>query len=288
MKTGIIGIGAMGAGMALNLHRAGFLHGLWNRTRDKAEKLAEQTGAACFAAPGELAAACELVLLCVSRDEDVLEMAEQVAAGVRPGAVVADASTVSSNTARRAAKILAARDAAFLDCPVSGGVEGARDGALAMMVGGDPDALARARPALDAMTASITLVGPVGSGQDCKAVNQVMCAGINQAVTEALAFGAALGLDMNKTADVVGRGAAGNWFLAHRGKTMLAGEYEAGFKVSLHHKDLAICRTLAAGLKDAALPLAEATMEQYEQLMEQGHGDEDISALYRLKRPRAG
>lgn len=287
MKTGIIGIGAMGAGMAMNLHQAGFLHGLWNRTPDKAARLAERTGAACFAAPGELAAACELTVLCVSRDEDVLEMVKQAAAAAPPGAVVADTSTVSSNTARRAAKILAARGAAFLDCPVSGGVEGARAGTLAMMVGGDPDALARARPALEALTASITLVGPVGSGQDCKAVNQVACAGINQAVTEALAFGEALGLDMNKVADVMGRGAAGNWFLEHRGKTMLAGEYEAGFKVSLHHKDLAICRTLAAGLKNASLPLAETVLEQYEQLMEQGHGDEDVSALYRLKRPRA-
>ena len=285
MKTGVIGLGAMGRGMALNLGKAGYLHGVWNRTRSKAQELVAQTGALLFASPAALAAQCDLILLSVARDADVLEITEQLAAAIRPGAIVMDTSTVSSATARRAASLLAQKDAAFLDAPVSGGVEGADNGNLAMMVGGERAALDRASNTLRSIAATITLTGDSGSGQACKAVNQIMCAGINQAVTEALAFGEAMGLDMEKVVDVVARGAAANWFLEHRGKTMLANDNATGFKLSLHHKDLVICKAMATGLDKIALPLADMTLSHYEQLVEQGYGDEDISALYRLKRP---
>lgn len=285
MKTGVIGLGAMGAGMALNLHKAGYLHALWNRTRSKAEALAGRTNILPAGSPAELAAGCELVILCVSRDEDVLEMVEQLAASANNGAIVADTSTVSSETARLAATLLAKKRVAFLDCPVSGGVEGAKSGTLAMMVGGDPGVLARVERVLSSIAGAITLVGPTGSGQACKAVNQIMCAGINQGVTEALAFGEAMGLDMEKVVDVVAKGAAGNWFLDHRGKTMLANDNKVGFKLALHHKDLTICKAMAKDLDNISLPLVDKTLEQYALLMEQGYGDEDISAMYRLKRP---
>ena len=285
MKTGVIGLGAMGSGMALNLHKAGHLHGVWNRTRSKAAAIAGETGAILYEAPADLAPECELILLCVSRDADVLEMVEQVAATAGSGSIVVDTSTVSSNTAVLAAEKLAKTGVAFLDCPVSGGVEGARKGTLAMMAGGDPAVLARAEGALMSIAANITLIGPTGSGQACKAVNQIMCAGVNQAVTEALAFGEAMGLDMHKVVDVVAKGAAGNWFLDHRGKTMLADDNDTGFKLNLHHKDLTICTAMMRELDNVTLPLVDTTLRQYEQLMEQGYGDEDISALYRLKRP---
>ena len=285
MKTGVIGLGAMGNGMALNLHKAGHLHGVWNRTRSKAAAIAGETGAILYESPADLAPDCELILLCVSRDADVLEMVEQVAATAGSGSIVVDTSTVSSNTAVLAAEKLAKTGVAFLDCPVSGGVEGARKGTLAMMAGGDPAVLARAEGALMSIAANITLVGPTGSGQACKAVNQIMCAGVNQAVTEALAFGEAMGLDMHKVVDVVAKGAAGNWFLDHRGKTMLADDNDTGFKLNLHHKDLTICTAMMRELDNVTLPLVDTTLRQYEQLMEQGYGDEDISALYRLKRP---
>ena len=285
MKTGVIGLGAMGSGMALNLHKAGHLHGVWNRTRSKAAAIAGKTGAILYESPADLAPDCELILLCVSRDADVLEMVEQVAATAGSGSIVVDTSTVSSNTAVLAAEKLAKTGVAFLDCPVSGGVEGARKGTLAMMAGGDPAVLARAEGALMSIAANITLVGPTGSGQACKAVNQIMCAGVNQAVTEALAFGEAMGLDMHKVVDVVAKGAAGNWFLDHRGKTMLADDNDTGFKLNLHHKDLTICKAMMGELDNVTLPLVDTTLRQYEQLMEQGYGDEDISALYRLKRP---
>ncbi len=275
----------MGSGMALNLHKAGYLHGVWNRTRSKAERVAGQTGAILFELPAQLASECELVLLCVSRDADVLEMVEQVATTASAGTIVVDTSTVSSNTAELAAAELAKKNVAFLDCPVSGGVEGAKNGTLAMMAGGDAEVLARAEETLRAIAATVTLIGPTGSGQACKAVNQIMCAGINQAVTEALAFGEAMGLDMNKVVDVVAKGAAGNWFLDHRGKTMLVDDNNTGFKLNLHHKDLTICKDMIRDLDKVSLPLVDTTLKQYEELMEQGYGDEDISALYRLKRP---
>ena len=275
----------MGSGMALNLHKAGRLHGVWNRTRSKAERIAVQTGVILFESPVGLASECELVILCVSRDADVLEVVEQVALSAAAGTIVVDTSTVSSATAQRAAGILAEKDVAFLDCPVSGGVEGAKNGTLAMMAGGDTEVLARAEDTLRSIAATITLIGPTGSGQACKAVNQIMCAGVNQAVTEALAFGEAMGLDMNKVVDVVAKGAAGNWFLDHRGKTMLVNDNDTGFKLNLHHKDLTICKAMLEEADSVSLPLVDTTIRQYEQLMEQGHGDEDISALYRLKRP---
>ena len=275
----------MGSGMALNLHKAGYLHGVWNRTRSKAERVAGQTGAILFELPAQLASECELVLLCVSRDADVLEMVEQVATTASAGTIVVDTSTVSSNTAELAAAELAKKNVAFLDCPVSGGVEGAKNGTLAMMVGGDAEVLARAEDTLRAIAATVTLIGSTGSGQACKAVNQIMCAGVNQAVTEALAFGEAMGLDMNKVVDVVAKGAAGNWFLDHRGKTMLVDDNDTGFKLNLHHKDLTICKAMIRELDKISLPLVDTTLKQYEELMEQGYGDEDISALYRLKRP---
>lgn len=283
MKTGFIGLGAMGYGMAMNLYKAGHLHTVWNRTVAKSENFQNETGISPAGSPQALARACDLIITCVSRDEDVIEMIEALATGIRPGAIVIDTSTISSTTAGLAAAILADKNAAFLDAPVSGGTEGARNGTLAMMVGGDKDVLERAGSILGSIAGNIVHIGPTGSGQACKAVNQLLCAGINQAVTEALAFGEALKLDMDRVIDVMSSGAAGNWFLEHRGKTMLAGSYTPGFKVNLHYKDLGIVRDMLSGLGGVEIPLAEMTIDHYRQLMDQGHGDEDISALFRLK-----
>jgi 3-hydroxyisobutyrate dehydrogenase len=268
--------------MARNLAKSGRLAAVWNRSRAKAETLAAQLGAAAPAGPAELAAMVDVVFLCVSADSDVLAVVDALLPDARPGQVLVDCSTVSSDTARQAAAKLAQRGTAFLDAPVSGGVEGARQGSLAMMVGGEAAVLEQIRPLLQTMAARIVHIGPVGMGQGCKAVNQIMAAGIAQAVTEALAFGAAMELPMDQVIEVVAGGAAGNWFLGRRGKTMLAGSFQPGFKLSLHHKDLAICRACAAQL-GLPLPLTEQTLADYAQLMAQGHGDEDISALYRLK-----
>ena len=281
MKTGLIGLGAMGYGMAMNLHKAGHLPTVWNRTTEKSNNFQAATGVIPAASPQALARACDLIITCVSRDEDVIELIEMLGTGVHAGSIVVDTSTISSATARQAAEILAAKAACFLDAPVSGGTEGARNGTLAMMVGGDEAVLDRVRTLLGSMAKNIVHIGPTGSGQACKAVNQLLCAGINQAVTEALAFGLALGLDMNKVIDVMSSGAAGNWFLQHRGKTMLAGSYPPGFKVNLHYKDLGIVRNMLSGLPGVEIPLAEMTLDHYRKLMDQGYGDEDITGTDR-------
>jgi 3-hydroxyisobutyrate dehydrogenase len=282
MRAGMIGLGAMGAGMARNLASAGYLTAVYNRTAATAESLAEGLGVTAYATPEALAAVVDAVLICVSADQDVLDVVNAVAAAVRPGSVVVDMSTVSSETARKAAAILAEKQAAFLDAPVSGGVEGANKGTLAMMIGGDADALEKVRPVLAAMASRIMHMGPTGAGQNTKAVNQIMAAGINQAVTEALAFGQAQGLPMDKVIEVISGGAAGNWFLQHRGPTMTRGTYSPGFRLALHHKDLKICQAMARQI-GASTTMIDMTLADYEQLMAAGFGDEDISALYRLK-----
>ncbi|OAI11296.1 oxidoreductase [Methylomonas koyamae] len=283
MKAGFIGLGAMGQGMARNLAKAGCLSAVYNRSAEKADALAAELGVEACRSIAQLAVGVDVILVCVSADQDVLDVVDSICSGIEPGCVVVDMSTVSGETARMAAERLAEKQAAFLDAPVSGGVEGARNGTLAMMVGGDLAVLERVRPILAAMTARIEHMGGVGAGQACKAVNQIMCAGINQAVTEALAFAAAQQLPLDKVIDVIAGGAAGNWFLQHRGKTMTRHQFAPGFKLALHHKDLLIAERMAAQV-GVACPLTAATLADYAKLMAQGYGDEDISALYRLKR----
>lgn len=284
--AGFIGLGAMGAPMARNLAVAGYLRGVWNRTRDKARSLAAELGVQAPDDLPALAAECGLLFLCVRDDAAVLEVIESALPGLQPGAVVVDCSTVSVDTARRAAAGVQAAGGAFLDAPVTGGVEGARNGRLTAFVGGESATLDRVRPVMAAMASGLVHMGPVGNGQAAKAVNQLMAAGINQAVSEALALGEALELDLDKLVDALASGAAGNWFLSHRGPTMIRNSFAPGFKLSLHHKDLEICRRMAeqVSASDARLPVLEMTLIHYRRLMEAGYGDEDISALLRQKR----
>ena len=279
MKVGMIGLGAMGLGMARNLAKAGFLTAVYNRTIAKTLEFKVAT----YDLPEALAAEVDIVLICVSADQDVIGLVEAIVKTIKPDSIVVDLSTVSSDTAQKAAAILLKKEVIFLDAPVSGGIEGAINGTLAMMVGGNIKALEKARPALETIAKRIIHIGDTGSGQATKAANQIMCAGINQAVTEALAFAQSQGLEIDKVIDVISGGAAGNWFLEHRGYTMTQDIFTPGFKLALHHKDLKTCQTMAAQ-SDIAIPLADMTVINYEQLMNDGYGDEDISALYRLKK----
>lgn len=279
ISTGFIGLGAMGEPMARNLHRAGLLTAVWNRTASKAQNLAAELGIQASANPAQLAAECNLIVLCVAADAAVLELIDTLLPGLETGTLVIDMSTVSRDTARLAADKVRTAGGAFLDAPVSGGVEGARQGTLSIMVGGEATDLERARPAFEAMGSRITHMGGTGAGQATKAVNQVMAAGINQAVSESLAFAEALGLPLDKVIEVTGAGAAGNWFLQHRGPGMTRGSFEPGFKVALHHKDLNICKAMAEQF-DVALPLVEMTLIHYQRLMAAGRGGQDISALF--------
>jgi 3-hydroxyisobutyrate dehydrogenase len=284
MNVGFIGLGAMGQHMARNLHRAGMLTGVWNRTVSRSAALAAETGCKAYDSPAALAADCDFVFTCVSADDDLLAVVEALLPGLRKGTIVMDCSTVAADTAREAAARLAIAGAALLDCPVSGGVEGAKNATLAIMCGGDPQIFERARPVLSALGKTVALLGPTGAGQATKATNQILCAGVIQAVAEAMAFARVEGLPLEQLIEVLGKGAGSSWYFVHRAPFMARGEYPAGFRVRLHEKDLRICRGMAAR-HGATLPIVESTLADYKRLQETGHGDEDISTIFRLKTP---
>jgi 3-hydroxyisobutyrate dehydrogenase len=282
MRVGFVGLGAMGMHMARNLHRAGVLGAVWNRTAEKARTLAAELGVQAPPTLEALGSSVDAVAICVSADADVLEVVDALARGMRSGGLVLDSSTVSAETARKAAEILQPRGVEFLDCPVSGGVEGARDATLAIMVGGNEEAFERAKPLLSALGRTITHFGSTGSGQAAKATNQIMCAGIIEAVSEAMAFARAQGLPLEKIVDTLGKGAGSSWYFVHRAPNMVRGTFPAGFRVRLHAKDLAICRDMAARF-GVALPVVERMLGEYAELVARGYGDEDISSTFRLK-----
>jgi 3-hydroxyisobutyrate dehydrogenase len=272
----------MGIHMARNLSRAGLLTAVWNRTPDKARQLAAELKVAAPATLAELASQIDAVVSCVSADADVLEVVRGLSPGLKSGALMLDCSTIGAETARQAAQLLEPKGAQFLDCPVSGGVEGARDGTLAIMVGGDQAAFERAQPILKALGRTIAYFGPTGSGQAAKATNQIMCAGIIDAIAEAMAFAHAQGLPLDKLIDTLGKGAGSSWYFVNRAPNMMRGTYPAGFRVRLHAKDLGICHDMAARF-GVELPVVERMLKEYAELIARGHGDEDISVTYLLK-----
>jgi len=272
----------MGAPMARNLHKAGLLKAVWNRSRDKALALGTELDVAAPATLEEFARLLDVVVLCVSADADVRAVVEGLAPGLARGALVIDCSTVSADTARWAAEFLAGRGVRFVDAPVSGGVEGAKNGALAIMCGGEPAAFEAARPVLAAMGKTIEHFGPSGSGQATKATNQIMCAGIIRACAEAMAFAGAHGLPLDRVVSTLGAGAGSSWYFVHRAPNMIREAYPAGFRVRLHAKDLGICRDMAARF-GVSLPVVDSMLAEYAELIAQGFGDEDISATHRLK-----
>lgn len=284
LTVGFAGLGAMGAPMAANLARHGVLAAVWNRTAATAERVARELGCAACPSPAALAERCDVIVTCVSADGDVLAVTEAMHGGLGPGRLVLDCSTTAPATAREAAAGIAARGAAFLDCPVTGGTEGAANATLAILVGGDGDAFARARPVLEMLGRRVVHMGPVGAGQTAKAVNQIMVAGINQAVTEGMALAQAEGLDLDQIIATLATGAAGSWFLEQRGPNMRDDRYPLGFKVALHAKDLNICRAIADSY-GVRLPVVEMTLLHYERMLgERPDAEEDISSLFRLKR----
>jgi 3-hydroxyisobutyrate dehydrogenase len=282
MRVGFLGLGAMGAYMARNLHKAGLLAAVWNRTHSKAATLAAELNCPAPSTPAELAPLTDVMVLCVSADQDVKAVIDAVLAGVRTGQLIIDCSTVSAATARTVASRLAGAGVDFMDCPVSGGVEGARDGTLAIMCGGSEPSFSRAQPVLTAMGRTVAHFGPVGAGQAAKATNQIMCAGIIEAVSEAMAFAKANGLPLDKLVETLGKGAGSSWYFVHRAPNMIREAYPPGFRVRLHAKDLGICHDMAAAF-GVELPVVERMLGEYAQLIADGHGDEDISTCFRLK-----
>jgi len=283
IKAGVIGLGAMGAPMAGHLAREGLLTGVWNRTSAKAESLAKELKVSQAASPADLAQICNVLLICVSADQDLLQVIQALLPGIVTDSTVIDTSTVNPSTAVAVGELLVAKSCHFVDAPVSGGVEGAINGTLSVMAGGDFADMLRIQPVLEAISANITHMGPVGSGQATKAVNQVIVAGVAEAVCEALALSEKLNLPSERLLTVLGAGAAGSWFLEHRGHSMLQDRFEQGFKLELLLKDLKIIRTLAREL-DISMTTVENAISEYQQLVDAGDGDNDISGLIKLKR----
>lgn len=289
MRIGFIGLGTMGAPMAARLLRAGFTVTVHNRTRDREVPLAEQ-GAGRAASPREAAVGADVVVTVVSDTPDVEQVLfgpDGAAEGLREGAVVIDMSTIAPAATRSMAERLAARGVRMLDAPVSGGSEGAVQGTLSIMVGGDEGAWAEVRGVLAAMGRVVTHVGGPGSGQVAKAMNQVIIAGTYAAVAEGIALGLRSGIDVGPTLQALGGGAAGSWVLEHRARNMIANEYPLGFRVRLHRKDLGIALEAARGV-GVPMPVA-AYVEQLETgLIARGFGDDDVSAIARSVRDLAG
>ena len=288
MKVAFIGMGTMGAPMALNLLKAGFEVTVHNRTRDRELPVAA-AGAQRAESPAAAAAGAEVVITCVSDSPDVeaVLLGDQgVIQGAAAGTVVVDMSTISPTVTQALATRLADQQLALVDAPVSGGSEGAKQGTLSIMVGGTAADVARVQPVLAAMGTTITHIGPVGSGQLTKAINQIIVAGTYWAVAEGMALGLKAGLDMDQVVQAVGGGAAGSWGLTHRSGNMIANHYPLGFRVRLHQKDLNIALAAARAL-GVTLPMA-AYVEQIETgLMAQGYGDEDVSAIARSIRQQS-
>ena len=282
---GWIGLGAMGWPMAGHLHAKGWLTAVWNRTVDKAEAFAEQhKGVSVAEDPAAMAGQVDVIAICVSADDDLIGLIDALEDSLRRGQIVVDHSTVSPATARQLAERLAQKGVGFVDAPVTGGVEGAIKGNLAVMAGGNWDDFHAISTLFDAYARLHHHLGPSGAGQSAKAVNQLMVAGIAEAVCESLALMERLDLPREPMLELLSGGAAGNWFLDKRGRTMLADEFDVGFAPALLLKDLKICQALCDQADFTSGVLRQA-IPDYQHLIDHGETGRDISALIRLKHP---
>ncbi|MFV8781765.1 NAD(P)-dependent oxidoreductase [Microbulbifer sp. SA54] len=277
-----IGLGVMGFPMAGYLAKAGHDVRIFNRTSARAAAWLEKYQGEACASPREAAKGAEIVFACVGNDDDLrqISIGEQGAfAGMSPGSLFVDHTTASANVARELAATAAERGLAFLDAPVSGGQAGAENGALTVMVGGEQADFDLARPFIDCYARAVNLLGPVGSGQLCKMVNQICIAGVVQGLAEGLHFAKAAGLDGEQVIDVISKGAAQSWQMENRYRTMLAGEFEHGFAVDWMRKDLGIVLDEAKN-NGALLPVTALVDQFYSEVQALGGGRWDTSSLF--------
>jgi len=275
--------------MVANLARAGFPLTVWNRTPGRAGPLLA-LGAVEAHSPRELARASDVVVTCVTDSPQVAEVLfgpDGLAEGLVPGSLLIDCSTISPASAREIGNRLKDHGVAMLDAPVSGGSEGAVAGTLTIMVGGEPTDVERAHDVLHAMGRSVTHLGPIGSGQVAKAVNQVILCGTYLGVAEGIVLALKAGIDVERVITALAGGAAGSWVLQNRSGRMIDDSYPLGFKIALHRKDMAIALDLARSI-GAVLPVAALAATFEDGLIAQGHGDDDNSALARAIRRLSG
>ncbi|MCA0892271.1 NAD(P)-dependent oxidoreductase [Microbulbifer agarilyticus] len=277
-----IGLGVMGYPMAGYLSRAGYRVRIYNRTGSRASQWLEAYQGEAFATPAKAAEGAEIVFACVGNDDDLRQVTvgpDGAFAGMAPGSLFVDHTTASANVARELADKAAEHQLGFLDAPVSGGQAGAENGALTIMVGGSEADFLRAKSLLDCYARAVNLLGPVGSGQLCKMVNQICIAGLVQGLSEGLHFARAAGLDPEQVVEVISKGAAQSWQMENRYKTMLAGDYEHGFAVDWMRKDLAIVQD-EARRNGALLPVTALVDQFYSEVQALGGGRWDTSSLF--------
>lgn len=281
MRVAFVGLGVMGYPMAGYLAKSGHETVVYNRTHEKAERWATEHGGASAPTPRQAAEGAEIVFSCVGNDDDVREVLlgdDGVLAGIAAGGIIVDHTTASATIARAIYEKAAAKDVGFLDAPVSGGQAGAENGQLTVMVGGDPEVFERARPIIDCYAKAITLIGPVGSGQLAKMVNQICIAGVVQGLSEGLHFAQRAGLDPAVVIESISKGAAQSWQMDNRWETMVAGRFDFGFAVDWMRKDLAIALDEARN-NGARLELTELVDRYYAEVQAMGGSRWDTSSL---------
>jgi 3-hydroxyisobutyrate dehydrogenase len=289
MRIAFLGLGVMGYPMAGHLERAGHDLVVYNRTREKAQRWVAEYGGESAPTPAEAAANADLVFACVGRDEDVREVATGrygAFVTMRRDAVFVDHTTASAGLARELAEEANRRSMHFLDAPVSGGEQGAKNGQLTIMCGGTPAAYAKAEPVMTVYARQCRLMGDAGSGQLTKMVNQICIAGLVQALSEGLSFARAAGLDPLAVVEVISKGAAQSWQMENRHQTMLLGQFRHGFAVEWMRKDLAICLE-ESRRNGTSLPVTALVDQFYAEVEKMGGRRWDTSSLFaRLERLR--
>ena len=287
MRVAFVGLGVMGYPMAGYLARSGHNTVVYNRTAVKAEQWVAEYGGTSAATPGAAVADAEIAFCCVGNDDDVREVIlgdAGMLAGIGEGSVIVDHTTASATIAREIYAAAATQSVGFLDAPVSGGQAGAENGQLTVMVGGDEEVFSRAAPVIDCYAKAITHIGPVGSGQLAKMVNQICIAGVVQGLSEGLHFAQRAGLDPAVVIESISKGAAQSWQMENRWQTMVNDEFEFGFAVDWMRKDLGIALD-EAEKNGAQLELTELVDRFYAEVQALGGNRWDTSSLIsRLKK----
>ena len=277
-KVAFLGLGVMGFPMAGHLKAKGYDVTVYNRTAAKSRDWVKRHGGQSAATPAEAAKGADMVAMCVGNDRDLAEVAAAALEGMRKGAILIDHTTASADAARRLFADAKGRGIDFIDAPVSGGQAGAENGALTVMCGGEAGPFGRAKPVMDCYAKAVTLLGPAGSGQLTKMVNQICIAGLVQGLAEGIAFAEKAGLDPLLVLDVISKGAAQSWQMENRGKTMAGRKFDFGFAVDWMRKDLAICLD-EARRNGASLPVAALVDQFYGEVQKAGGKRWDTSSL---------
>ncbi len=283
-NVSFIGLGVMGYPMAGHLQKNGYNVTVYNRTIVKAEKWVEEYKGSMAKTPGEASQNSEIVFMCVGRDKDIIEVMEGesgILLNAAEGSIIVDHTTASAEIARNYYQKLKYKKLSFLDAPVSGGQAGAENGVLSIMIGGDEKDYNTVKPVLTSYGKAVELIGPSGSGQIAKMINQICIAGLVQGLSEAMAFGKKSNVDMEKVLSVISKGAAQSWQMENRYRTMLDGKFDYGFAVDWMRKDLSICFN-EASKNGAMLPVTKIVDKYYEEVQKNGGNRFDTSSLMTL------